>query len=477
MNSSGKIVNLVNPSSNQDAATKLYVDITSFPIGGIVMWSGAGVTLPSNWKLCDGTTYGSVTTPDLRSRFVIGATAVGASGGGSKGILVESNHTKVGPDIFGDGTNERFGYSVSISADGTIVAVGAPYNMGTSQSMNKGVTRVYKYNGTTWSQLGSDISGNGTVEYNGASVSLSADGTTVAVGAYLSNDNRGVVRVYKYNALTNKWSQMVSDLTGTGTVGEEFGRSLSLSADGTILAVRSSYMFRVYKYNGSQWNNFGSDVVTSGIIDYVSLSSDGTTLAICMRYLNESYLGLTRIYKYDAATNAWPHFGSDITGNTTNQSFGLSVSLSSNGTIVAVGVPLANDVKGITRVYKYNATTNTWPQLGTNLFGDNIFDEESGSSVSLSADGTIVAVGGRKYNTYKGVTRLYKHDGNSWNQIGLNIFGDGTVESSGHSVSLSADGTSVAVGAPDSKSNKGVTRVYKVLNPNIYTVAFIMRIS
>ena len=476
MNSSGKIVNLVNPSSNQDAATKLYVDITSFPIGGIVMWSGAGVTLPSNWKLCDGTTYGSVTTPDLRSRFVIGATAVGASGGGSKGILVESNHTKVGPDIFGDGTNEKVGHSVSISADGTIVAVGAPYNMGTSQSTHKGVTRVYKYNGTTWSQLGSDISGNGTLEYHGASVSLSADGTTVAVGAYLSNGNRGVVRVYKYNALTNKWSQMVSDLTGTGTVGEEFGRRLSLSADGTILAVRSAYMFRVYKYDGSQWNNFGSDVVSSENISDVSLSSDGTTIAIGMIMVNQKR-GLTRIYKYDAATNAWPQLGSNISGNIIDEQTGFSVSLSSNGTIVAVGAPFANDSRGITRVYKYNATTNTWPQLGTNLFGDNIFYEQSGSSVSLSADGTIVAVGGYEYNVYKGVTRLYKHDGNSWNQIGLNIFGDGTVESSGHSVSLSADGTSVAVGAPDSKSNKGVTRVYKVLNPNIYTVAFIMRIS
>jgi hypothetical protein len=80
MNSTGKIVQLVNPTNNQDAATKSYVD-TSIPIGGIIMWSGTtGTSLPSNWKLCDGSTYNSIKTPDLRGRFVL------SSGQGSGGL-------------------------------------------------------------------------------------------------------------------------------------------------------------------------------------------------------------------------------------------------------------------------------------------------------------------------------------------------------------------------------------------------------
>jgi microcystin-dependent protein len=74
MNGSGKIVQLVNPTNNQDAATKRYVD-TSIPVGGIIMWSGANNTWPSNWRLCDGTNG----TPNLQGRFVLSSGVLGTS--------------------------------------------------------------------------------------------------------------------------------------------------------------------------------------------------------------------------------------------------------------------------------------------------------------------------------------------------------------------------------------------------------------
>ena len=43
------------------------------PIGSIIMWTGNRVTLPLNYKLCDGTTYNGIPTPDLRNKFIIGA--------------------------------------------------------------------------------------------------------------------------------------------------------------------------------------------------------------------------------------------------------------------------------------------------------------------------------------------------------------------------------------------------------------------
>ena len=72
----------------------------AFPIGGIIMWSGAISAIPTGWSLCDG----SSGTPDLRNRFVVGAHSDGANstwpnlapddtGGNADATLVSHSHT------------------------------------------------------------------------------------------------------------------------------------------------------------------------------------------------------------------------------------------------------------------------------------------------------------------------------------------------------------------------------------------------
>lgn len=59
------------------------------PQGGIIMWSGAVVDIPTGWALCDG----SDGTPDLRDRFVVGAGgayAVDDTGGADTVTLTEA---------------------------------------------------------------------------------------------------------------------------------------------------------------------------------------------------------------------------------------------------------------------------------------------------------------------------------------------------------------------------------------------------
>jgi hypothetical protein len=64
----------------------------AFVAGMIMLWSGSSASIPTGWLLCDGTN----STPDLRNRFVVGATstyAVGATGGSADAIVVSHTHT------------------------------------------------------------------------------------------------------------------------------------------------------------------------------------------------------------------------------------------------------------------------------------------------------------------------------------------------------------------------------------------------
>ena len=78
------------------------------------------------------------------------------------------SQTKLGNDIDGEAANDGSGYSVSISQDGSRVAIGAHNNDGNGS--NSGYVRVYDWNGSNWVQLGIDINGEAANDFSGFSV-------------------------------------------------------------------------------------------------------------------------------------------------------------------------------------------------------------------------------------------------------------------------------------------------------------------
>lgn len=105
---------------------------TSFPSGGIIIWSGSSATIPTGWVLCNG----SSGTPDLRNRFVVGAGstyAVGATGGSTDAIVVSHTHTATVTDPSHQHTATNYGSAQSGSDNG-----GAPvmYPTGSSTGRN-----------------------------------------------------------------------------------------------------------------------------------------------------------------------------------------------------------------------------------------------------------------------------------------------------------------------------------------------------
>jgi len=170
MNGSGKIVQLVNPTNNQDAATKRYVD-TSIPIGGIIMWSGTIASIPTNWRLCDGTTYGSLVTPDLRNRFIIGAsldTATTHATGGSGGITRAHTSIETPTDYVTGGSKD----AVVVSHNHGITDTG--HNHG---HISKG-TGNYASGMNEWAGVGGMLSNNISTTTNSTGISINSEGVS-----------------------------------------------------------------------------------------------------------------------------------------------------------------------------------------------------------------------------------------------------------------------------------------------------------
>ena len=122
--------------------------------------------------------------------------------------------------------------------------------------------------------------------------------------------------------------------------------------------------------------------------------------------------------------NLWEQVGNDLDGKAAGDQSGNSVSISGDGTIVAVGAygndDNGNIAQGLTRIYKYSS--ESWNQLGYDF--QVIRKRMAGRYISLSADGTIVAIGGKDAQTVNGIksghTRIYQYSSGSWNQNHFN---------------------------------------------------------
>ena len=208
--------------------------------------------------------------------------------------------TQLGQDIDGEAVDDQSGGSVSISSDGTRVAIGAQYNDPTTGS-NAGHVRVYEWNTPLtgqWNQVGQDIDGEAQYDYSGGSVSISSDGTRVAIGAHYNDPTGGGgvgpytdghVRVYEWDNGTSQWNQMGSDIDGEATsyvFGSQAGFSVSISSDGTRVAIGA-------------------------------VGNDG----------NGNAAGHVQVYEWNSVTPGWEQVGQDIDGEAAGDQSGWSVSL------------------------------------------------------------------------------------------------------------------------------------------------------
>eukprot|EP00040_Diaphanoeca_grandis_P032966 m.200818 g.200818 ORF g.200818 m.200818 type:complete len:1087 (-) comp32775_c2_seq6:198-3458(-) len=298
---------------------------------------------------------------------------------------------------------ERFGMSVSISSNGDWMAVGAPSAWGGGVYVS-GVVRIYKYESSNWVQVGSDILGGVTSDTAGAVVSLSHDGTRVAIGT------RTMVKVYELHVQhdTNSWEQLGQAVVGGKN--EYMSLRMALSGDGQrFVAATTSGAgmifpgnFRVYTLNASTlWEQVGQTVGNQHVDDTfgsaVSITHDGHRIICGARTKQDT--GQALVFDYDADGDSWVQFGSALSGVDGAHKFGCSASVSSLGSRVAIG---ACGISTYASVYEWNLVVGDWEQVERIEFGG------TSGVVSISGNGEWVAVSMPEFNSNVGQTRVFK---------------------------------------------------------------------
>lgn len=332
----------------------------------------------------------------------------------------------LGQALEGRNGTDQFGFRVAFNDAGTLLAVSDPRRWGPN-GRKSGTARVFGLDqNNEWVQVGQELVGKAQNDVFGVSLDLSGDGTTLAVGTNMHDGAdvgfSGGIWVYRLDSSGQVWEQVGQSLYGTDFF-DYFGWDVSLSTDGNTLAAgapRGGYVRVFDLFDPIEWKQRGLDLVSNFGIDKrddkfgssVSLSSDGNRLAIGAIWKEGDgtaprNAGTTQIFQFTGST--WTQMGNSIVGLGEDDILGASISLSSDGTILAVGSPghATNGVKsGLVRVYTFFAEYNSWE--GTLALLGNEDNASFGFAVSLSGDGQYVAVGAPSSLKGIGSVRLYQ---------------------------------------------------------------------
>jgi hypothetical protein len=309
----------------------------------------------------------------------------------------------------------------------------------------------------------------------GWSVALSADGKTALVGGYYDNNGAGASWVYTRTG--NTWAQQ-QKLTGTGNTGNAWqGFSVALSADGNtaivggVIDASGKGAVWIFTRSGSTWAQQGNKLVGSDIVGgawfgkSVALSADGNT-ALVGGYNDNANAGAGWIFTRSGST--WAQEGTKLvgTGAVGAAGQGHSVSLSADGSIAAIGGAFDDSQKGATWIFTRSG--NTW--VHQKIVVPGVGAAKQGQAVALSADATTLLIGGVNATSNVSNAWVFTRSGSTWTQQGTTIAGSDAVgtPANGTSVTLSADGNTAMMGSVSDNANRGAAWVF-TRSANAYT--------
>ena len=311
---------------------------------------------------------------------------------------------------FGD----NFGAAVSISGDGNTALVGA--YLEDTGGTDAGAAYIFTRSGTSWSQQ-AKIQASDKDQYDnfGYSVSISGDGTTALVGAYAEDTGgSGAGAAYTFTRSGTTWTQQAKIQASDKQQGSLFAYSVSISGDGNTALfgafgdgadVSGAGAAYIFTRSGTAWTEQakiqGSDKQLGDLFGRsVSISSDGNTALVGAYGEDTGASAAGAAYIFTRSGTAWTE-QAKIQASDAGASdfFGFFVSISSDGNTAIVGARGHDAIVGAFTIYDTGAayiftrSGTTWTQQQKIQASDKEQSDQFGYSVSISSDGNTAIVG------------------------------------------------------------------------------------
>ena len=220
----------------------------------------------------------------------------------------------------------------------------------------------------------------------GSAVKISADGTTIDIGAQYNGDNGtdcGQIQVYKFNQTLSRYLKVGSDILGEAA-GDRFGSSVG-----------------IVSANGTTGLDIDGEAASDQFGSSADISADGSKVVIGAPFNddNGTSSGHVRVFNFDQPIKTFAQVGIALIGREAGDHAGQRVSISADGTTVVAGAPFV-EISGVfragyIRVYNFNATINRYTQFGSDIVGGERVAGSNllGSAIGLSAFASTIVVG------------------------------------------------------------------------------------
>jgi trimeric autotransporter adhesin len=288
--------------------------------------------------------------------------------------------------------NDLFGFSIALSGDGSTLAVGAPGedSAATGTAPDAGAVYLFTSNGTTWSQEAYiKASDAGMYDEFGASLALSDDGSTLAVGSSNQDHTRaniecansestvmGTGAVYVFTRTSMTWSQQTSVKASNPGAADCFGASIALSGDGSVLAV------------GAPLEDSAATGIGGDQLDNMAANAGAVYV-----FTRNSTAWSQQAYIKPSNTDASDGFGNSVALSGDGSALAVGASQESSAAVGVGGAQSSNADMFAGAVYVFGRAGATWSQQAYVKASNTGVQDHFGASVALAGDGSILAVG------------------------------------------------------------------------------------